>query len=425
MMLAFTTTNGGNMAKKRIGYFDIAKCIAILFIIVGHVGLLYNQTAPGGMPVKLVHLAFTFHLPVFFIASGYFFKLDTVLNKQFFKKAWNNIITPYWVTCVFIIVGCVAIAAIYGTSMKSELIRWTGAALYGAGATSSTMLIPVERIGGIWFLPALLWAQVIILTASRLPKPGLWIVGLFVVGWAASHSIQLPWSIQSGICAAPFVYAGALARKYQLIEKDGRIPSIATAVCAVIWLYYIICANYDMSFAVFALPNGFVDIIGSFAAAYVVFRACRFIEHHCAKLSKFMEWIGRNTLVIFCFHIVEDNVMVTIWLKLMAVLGAALPHAGWVVLLLIRLAVIALECGIIYLIPKVNEVYFPSKRKKAKPAVAAAKPAAEIAAAAATTTPTTATTTMPETVTAAATTTPETAAATNNAKTKPSETPER
>lgn len=362
------------MAKKRIGYFDIAKCIAILFIIIGHTGLIFNETLPGGMPSKIVHLAFTFHLPVFFIASGYFFKLDTVLNKQFFKKAWKNIVTPYWVTCIFIIVGCVMVAALLGTSMKNELIRWTGASLYGSGVASHKMLLPVERIGGIWFLLALLWAQVIILTASRLPKPALWIAGLFVVGWAASYSIQLPWSIQSGICAAPFVYAGAMARKYQIIEKDGLVPNIATAACAVIWLIYICATNADMSFADFYLPSGIGDLIGSFAAAYVVFRACRFVEHHWAGLSKFMEWIGRNTLVIFCFHIVEDNAMNPVWQKLIALCSNMFPSFGWVVFLAIRILFIALECAIIYVVPKINAIYFPSKRKRPAPAAAAAKP---------------------------------------------------
>ena len=354
------------MTKKRIGYFDIAKCIAILFIVVGHTGIIYPETLPGGMPQKLVHFAFTFHLPVFFIASGYFFKLDTVLSKQFFKKAWKNILTPYWVTCVIILIATTAMAAALGTSLKAELARWIPAALYGAGAENPGMLVPVYRIGGIWFLLALFWAQIIILAAERLPKPGLWICGLFALGWLASQCIELPWSIQSGICAAPFVYAGALARKYQILEKDGPAAAAVTVGCAILWLIYIVKADLDMSFAVFALPNGLLDLAGSFAAAYVVFRVCRFIEHHAPQPSKFLEWIGRNTLAIFCLHIVEDNAMGPVWHALEGLLGAALPHAGWLAFLAIRLAFIAAECAIVYCIPRLNGVYFPSKRPKPK-----------------------------------------------------------
>lgn len=365
------------MTKKRIGYFDIAKCIAILFIVVGHTGIIYPEALPGGMPQKLVHFAFTFHLPVFFIASGYFFKLDTVLSKQFFKKAWKNILTPYWVTCVIILVAALAVACAMGTSLVAEVARWVPAALYGAGAENPGMLVPVYRIGGIWFLLALFWAQVIILAAERLPKPGLWICGLFALGWLAAQCIELPWSIQSGICAAPFVYAGALARKHRILEKDGPAATAATAGCAVLWLIYIAAADLDMSFAVFALPNGLLDLVGSFAAAYVVFRACRFIENHAPQPSKFMEWIGRNTLVIFCLHIVEDNAMGPAWRALADLLGAALPHAGWLAFLAIRLALIAAECAVVYLIPRLNGVYFPSKRPKQKAPARMAGPTAD------------------------------------------------
>ena len=132
------------------------------------------------------------------------------------------------------------------------------------------------------------------------------------------------------------------------------------------WLIYIVKADLDMSFAVFALPNGLLDLAGSFAAAYVVFRVCRFIEHHAPQPSKFMEWIGRNTLAIFCLHIVEDNAMGPVWHALEGLLGAALPHAGWLAFLAIRLAFIAAECAIVYCIPRLNGVYFPSKRPKPK-----------------------------------------------------------
>lgn len=38
-------------STKRIGYIDIAKGIAFIFIVVGHVGLVFSSDAvQGGMP---------------------------------------------------------------------------------------------------------------------------------------------------------------------------------------------------------------------------------------------------------------------------------------------------------------------------------------------------------------------------------------
>ena len=47
--------------KKRIEFIDIAKGIAIICIILGHLGS--NQ---------INRIVFTFHVPIFFIITGYF-----------------------------------------------------------------------------------------------------------------------------------------------------------------------------------------------------------------------------------------------------------------------------------------------------------------------------------------------------------------
>ena len=319
---------------------------------------------PGGMPAKLVHFAFTFHLPVFFVASGYFFKLDTVLDKQFFKKSWKNLLVPYIVTSAIIILGCVFVAFAHDASMKAELFRWLGAAAYGAGASAPTMLLPVERIGGIWFLLAMFWAQVFVLVAQRLPKPTLWLAGWFVLGWLSAYYVQLPWSIQAGMCASIYIYAGAIAKKFNFFERSGWKANALLTLCAAIWFIYVVGPFDHMSFSQFVLPSGLFDVVGTFASAYTVIHFCRFLEHHIGKLSTFMEWIGRNTLVIFCLHIVEDNTANIYWQQLIATCGQLFPHFGWVVFLAIRLAFDALLCGIVYCIPKLNAVYFPSKKKK-------------------------------------------------------------
>lgn len=355
------------MAKKRIGYFDIAKCIAILFIVVGHTGIIFSDAIPGGMPSIVVHFAFTFHLPVFFVASGYFFRLDTILDENYFRKSFRNLLVPYFVTCGIIVVGCAAMAFFQGTSIRSALFEWTGASLLGYGATSVNAFIPFQRIGGIWFLLALLWAQIILLVVSRLPKPGIWVAAIFVLGCFSSQYVQLPWSIQSGICAAPYVYLGAMAHKYDISNKTGKWANIALVACLAIWLVYIFGPFLVMSFAQFILPDGWFDVVGTFAACYVVFRLCRFIEHHTKNVAKFMEWIGRNALVIFCLHIVEDDVMLPVWAQMISALSVSFPHAGWIVFLLFRLAFDAILCAIVYLIPKLNAVYFPKKRKKLPP----------------------------------------------------------
>ena len=55
-------------ASKRINYIDLAKGIAILCVIIGHTFSAYDQ---GNI---LVQFIYSFHMPLFFILSGWFVK---------------------------------------------------------------------------------------------------------------------------------------------------------------------------------------------------------------------------------------------------------------------------------------------------------------------------------------------------------------
>lgn len=53
--------------RKRIEYIDLAKAIAILLMVLGHCASLND--------IPLIRsVIYSFHMPLFFIISGYFFK---------------------------------------------------------------------------------------------------------------------------------------------------------------------------------------------------------------------------------------------------------------------------------------------------------------------------------------------------------------
>ena len=78
--------------KNRIDYFDIAKGMGMILVIIGH------------MPLKnryLINFIYSFHMPLFFIISGYFFKYRE--NKECIKNIFKKLILPYFITCILII----------------------------------------------------------------------------------------------------------------------------------------------------------------------------------------------------------------------------------------------------------------------------------------------------------------------------------
>ncbi len=59
------------MNKKRELYLDIVKGMAIILVMIGH-STMANEYAPFGHRSLIQHFIFSFHMPLFFIISGYF-----------------------------------------------------------------------------------------------------------------------------------------------------------------------------------------------------------------------------------------------------------------------------------------------------------------------------------------------------------------
>ena len=79
--------------NKRDTAIDIVKAIGILLMIVGHCPVIPQ------MPIR--HFIFTFHMPLFFIVSGYFFKAKE--TKTSFIRDAKHLLIPYFVTCAAVV----------------------------------------------------------------------------------------------------------------------------------------------------------------------------------------------------------------------------------------------------------------------------------------------------------------------------------
>lgn len=79
------------MSKQRIQYVDIARGLAMICIVLGHLG-----------EAQINRVVFTFHVPIFFLISGYFFREGADL-KSLLKRQTQTLIAPYWLTCLAII----------------------------------------------------------------------------------------------------------------------------------------------------------------------------------------------------------------------------------------------------------------------------------------------------------------------------------
>lgn len=145
---------------QRIRFFDIAKGIAILAVILGHSAIETNLFVPHRTAQVVLSICFSFHMPLFFILSGYFMHPER--RFRWMKEA-KQLLFTYVVTALCVLVGVTCMATLDHESRAIALRQWGMAAIYGSGDISNLTLWRVDlRIGAIWFLLALFWARLLL-----------------------------------------------------------------------------------------------------------------------------------------------------------------------------------------------------------------------------------------------------------------------
>ena len=360
-----TTSASVTKPKQRIRYFDIAKGIGILAVILGHTLLETTEPDIAQVPVAdfFYRVCFSFHMPLFFLLSGYFMHPRRAFR---WKKESRELLATYGITAGAVLVFGAILAFIRRTGTLGAIWLWLKGGLYGVGDTYTRDLHPQilwevhTRIGAIWFLLALFWAHLIVTLAYKTKVPWLVVILSATIGFATMPFFLLPWGIQAGMVAALFVYIGYLLRTINLFGRIAAhsIPMmISVAVCAIIWA----CDIYWFSgFAMAVNQYGTTPILtfaGAIAGPICVVALSMAIDK--AKFGpRFLSTVGRSTLAILCVHLLEDDVFP--W-------GPLLYHLEkwcgiqwlWLPVFIVRVAVDLFLAYVLYKIPRINALFDP------------------------------------------------------------------
>ncbi len=124
--------------KKRLDYIDILRGIGIMIMLMGHIGY-------GGKFDRYIH---TFHMPLFFFVSGYFYtyRPNNLINKV--VKKFRTLIIPYIIFGVINYVFWLFLEFSEGAWFV-PLIRLVSYNTHG---------LPIA--GALWFLTALYFAEI-------------------------------------------------------------------------------------------------------------------------------------------------------------------------------------------------------------------------------------------------------------------------
>lgn len=285
----------GNYSNKRIKYWDIAKGIVILLVILGHI--------ENTNPIIIVAI-FSFHMPFFFIANAYFIKNYNV--KEHLKRSGKTLMLPYIAVCVISAIICVNQNI---SETPNYIIFFQRIIDMFVGMSKiSTCFTSFQSVWLVWFLICLFAAKIIYTTLmGKLENCSttlqlIVMLVLSVTGMLIGLKYAyLPWSLDISLVALPFMWFGDYLHKFSIIEKIK--PSIYI-LCFIIWAVLGV-TGFEIEMSMRSYPGYVLVLVEAMAGSMVFIGISIFIEKRAEKLSGFLAWCGKNSIIILSIHCLE------------------------------------------------------------------------------------------------------------------------
>lgn len=341
------------MKKQRLTWADTARGAAILLVLVGH-------TCP---PPYTTALIYAFHMPLFFILSGLFLRLDDPLKPLLWRRV-RTLLVPFVFYNLVLLASDWCIVALSPNhhdpvNIPARLLgTLTG---WRSGSWNSSL----------WFLPALFVAQWLVIGCYRLAptRPRaylfLWVVlSLLGVAWCQWVGVALPFSLDAALIASGFLLMGQQWLKRGFSGFEGWywvVTAIIFVVSAIDNFHHLGGGDNHVDLSTCTLGQPFNFYIAAAAGSLLIIRLCQIrvkssahFSFFTSHFSSFMQWMGRNSLAIYCLHRIPMNLGIAIWKATFATTAtaAAMPPTALTSLrsLLLTLFTILLLIPAVYIV---------------------------------------------------------------------------
>jgi len=259
----------------RIESFDILKGIGIILMIVAH------TYGPNNI---IWNFIYAFHMPLFFIVSGYFYKQKTF--SLLIKKNSNQLLAPY-------ITLCLIVTALTQLRQPHEIQNDINSTLYGMGPA--------------WFLLAMFMVRLEFhYILHFFPKKYL-LVSLFISTTtcfiANYQGLSSFLSFYPSLASLFFVAIGYYIRMHSLLDQTKEQSNIFLFVGLLFWLTTSLYGKVDMSQCTFKLS--LVDFCGSIGGTFLLFKLSLLIDKYNSRIREILINAGKYSLVILFFHSID------------------------------------------------------------------------------------------------------------------------
>lgn len=270
--------------RKRIEWVDMAKGIAILLMIIGH-------EIPQN---ELYFFIFSFHMPLFFILSGYTSgKVDTW--KKFWLKTKKSFIRVWLLAVVMIFLLSLEMFFLGETPLNKLPMRDLQGIYLGSNSAPNVSIM--------WFLITFFWAKILFDGLQVVFSNDYigYILGIFAFfGYVISKHMFLPQDFDIVPLAAFFMWIGSLWNEMDnALDKNSIIYKL---LLLGLFIFWIACIQNGISIemALRRFPHFILCVMEAVAGTVIISYISEALTTQ--KLFNFLQVIGKKTLAILCIH---------------------------------------------------------------------------------------------------------------------------
>lgn len=268
--------------NNRIVWVDIAKGIGIILVIMGHIA--ENK------------IIYSFHMPLFFILSGYLYK-----NKEkFVRKKIKSILVLYLFFAIVSFLYWYFIERYFREQDVSPINVFLNIWI-------ATPSINYVFNTALWFLPCLFITEVMFhFLEKRIKNTKIllsFIIVFSIIGYIYPklNIIRLPFGIDSAFIAIGFYFFGYWWKKSEnIILQKVNLNIITRIIVLCICCIVVICVpslTNGMNIGNMEYPFYPIIYLTSFAGFFMIYLVSNMISE-----NRPLQFLGQNTLVLLGIH---------------------------------------------------------------------------------------------------------------------------
>ncbi len=322
--------------EKRIKYIDIARCFAIVFIVFGHACSYSEHLA------VFEKFVYSFHVALFFILSGYLFKVkENEKFTTFVKNKFLRLMVPYFIWAFLFLIPYMILGSNVANTLNKNVSfdfkRSIFGIFYGIGTDNL-----LKQNSPLWFLPALFsmniaYYFIIKFTSKNKKVKTLMLLPLIIIAYISVYflKIHLPWGLNTVLNLGIFFYIGYLLKEYNVLGNKSFL-----------FKWYTIISVFIVGLLTCFLNKKAIDYMtysyGYFTLAILSALCLSFVTIYISMLinkNKVLEYIGKNTLGILIFH----KLIILVFQTKLGIITKLMINSNFVIELLLSLTTVLIS----------------------------------------------------------------------------------